>query len=204
MQAPAQAQDVSTLLKLINNKQQPQQSSQAQSAQQVPSGGLEAIFAQFSQSQQHMPQAPMQPTAPQPAAYNIQAALAAMQIPNQPQPAYAPPLQSQQPNLQSILAQINQQPQAQMQNYNYGANTYHGNHDRKRQAEVDEQGSGDYGYGQGKRQKGPEKKVLPSLVAAWICANRSTLQYFGVPTQPCRYWQEGKCKKGSNCTYIHD
>ena len=161
MQGQLQTPDVSALLKLINNQPQAQQSHVPQPATQAPASGLEAIFAQFSQHQPQTPQAPMQPATQQQPAYNLQAALAAMQMPNQVQPAYAPAPQNQQPNLQSILAQFNQQPQAPMQNYNY-SNPYQGGNDRKRQAEQDDQSNGNFGFGQGKRQKGPEKKVLPT------------------------------------------
>ena len=106
--------------------------------------------------------------------YNLQAALAAMQVPNQAQPAYSLPAQNQQPNLQSILAQIGQQPAAPMQNFNY-PNMYQTDYDRKRQAESDDQANGNYGYGQSKRQKGPEKKVVSAMQNfGWCCVANSS------------------------------
>ena len=158
MQGQMQTSDVSALLKLINSQPQAQQSHQPQPATQAPTNELEAIFAHYSQQQQQTPQAPMQPATQQPPAYNFQAALAAMHMPNQVQPAYASVPQNQQPNLQSILAQLNQQPQAPIHNYGY-SNPYQGSNDRKRQADHDDQSNGNFGFGQGKRQKGPEKKV---------------------------------------------
>ena len=154
-----QAPDVSALLRLINNQAGQQQYQQTQpQTSQAPAAGLEAIFARFSNNQQPQPQmipTPQQSGAP---AYNLQAALAAMQLPGQAQPGYPLAAQNQQPNLQSILAQIGQQPAAPMQNYNYPT-MYSTEYDRKRLAEPDDQGNGSYGFGQNKRQKGPEKKV---------------------------------------------
>lgn len=152
-----QVPDVSALLRMFNSQAAPQQYQQLQTTQ-APATGLEAIFAQFANNPQPQPQ--MAPPLQQSAApaYNLQAALAAMQIPSQAQPAYAPPPQSQQPNLQSILAQIGQQPAAPMQNYNYPS-IYQADYDRKRQADPEDQANDSYGYGQSKRQKGPERKV---------------------------------------------
>ena len=162
MTGQPQAPDVSALLRIFNGQAAPQQYQQPQpQTTQAPATGLEAIFARFSNNQQPQPQ--MMPTPQQPAAptYSLQAALAAMQVPSQAQPTYSSAPQNQQPNLQSILAQIGQQPAAPMQNYGY-PNSYQTENDRKRQADYDDQASGSYGYGQSKRQKGPEKKVRSS------------------------------------------
>ena len=163
--AQSQTPDISSLLKIINSQQQPQHVQQQPpqpTPAQSPPGGLEAIFAQFaSSSGQQPPQAQMQaPThpAPTPNGYNLQAALAAMNVANPTQPSYIPPPPNQQPNLQSILAQFGQQPAAQMQNYGY-SNAYQMENDRKRQAEFDDAAGGEYGFGKSKRQKGEEKKV---------------------------------------------
>lgn len=163
MAGQTQTPDISSLLKIINNQQSPQQQQQQPPPQtQAQSGGLEAIFAQFANSvNQQPPQAQMQTPTQQPPAppgYNLQAALAAMNVANPAQSAYIPPMPNQQPNLQSILAQFGQQPPAQTQSYGY-PNAYQTENDRKRQADFEEQTSGDYGYGKGKRQKGEEKKV---------------------------------------------
>ena len=174
MAAQSQTPDISALLKIINNQQQPQhvqqQHPQPAPAQSQP-GGLEAIFAQFANSSgQQPPQAQMQaPThqAPTQNGYNLQAALAAMNVTNPAQPAYIPPPPNQQPNLQSILAQFGQQPAAQMQNYGF-SNAYPMESDRKRQAEFDDAGGGEYGYGKGKRQKGEEKKVSTSVLTVFF------------------------------------
>ena len=165
MATQSQTPDISSLLKIINSQQQPQhvqqQPPQPTPAQSQP-GGLEAIFAQFANGSGHQPpQAQMQAPTHQTTAqngYNLQAALAAMNVANPAQPAYIPPPPSQQPNLQSILAQFGQQPAAPMQSYGY-PNAYQIENDRKRQAEFDDAAGGEHGYGKSKRQKGEEKKV---------------------------------------------
>jgi len=151
------APDVSALLRMFNNQAAPQQYPQPNTQMtQAPPSGLEAIFARFSNNQQLQPQVTPTPQHAAAPPYNLQAALAAMQVPSQAQPAYSA-AQTQQPNLQAILAQIGQQPAAPMQSYGY--NMYQTEYDRKRQADSDDQANGSYGFGQNKRQRGPEKKV---------------------------------------------
>lgn len=163
------APDVSALLKLFNKQAAPQQYLQAVTqTTQAPASGLEAIFAQFAHNQQPRPQMTSMPQHAAAPPYNLQAALAAVQMPSQAQPAYSA-AQTQQPNLQAILAQIGQQPAAAMQPYGY--NMYQTEYDRKRQAD-DDQANGSYGFGQNKRQRGPEKKVRsihPSQMVSLCC-----------------------------------
>ena len=35
-------------------------------------------------------------------------------------------------------------------------------------------------------------------------ANKMQFQYHGPPRLPCKFWQEGKCRKGDECTYLHE
>ena len=188
-QSPAnlpQTPDISAILQMFNNTKQPQ----SQQPQPVPdsSNPLAAIFAKLSNN----PSAPLpqaasqQPAAP---AYNLQNALASIQQQQpqqgyQTQSTYGTPQTNPVPNLQAILSQFGNQgaaPQAPpMQSfpYNPNANSFGMNEDRKRQLENDE---GDYG-----RKKARGKP------------------FNGVPRLPCKFWQEGKCRKGDECTFLHE
>ena len=184
-----QTPDISAILQIISNTKQPplQQPQQGLDS----SNPLAAIFAKLSNN---APAPPAQ-TASQPAsvpAYNLQATLASMQQPQQqgfqPQPAYGAPQTNPVPNIQAILSQFNSQgnasqaPQAPpMQGFNYNAspNAYGMNEDRKRQLESDD---GEYG----------RKKA------------RGGKPFIGTPRLPCKFWQEGKCRKGDECTFLHE
>ena len=68
-----------------------------------------------------------------------------------------------------------------MQSFPYtpNPNPFGMNEDRKRQLESDES---DYG----------RKKA------------RGGKPFTGVPRLPCKFWQEGKCRKGDDCTFLHE
>lgn len=183
-----QTPDIASLLKILNGQQQQQQPPPPQPQLPVaaaPANGLEAIFARFASNQN----APLQNQVPQPqqqlgySGFDLQATLAAMSQQNQqPRPGYGVPPASQAPDLQAILSQFGQ-PSA-IQGYGY-PNQHQVDNDRKRQLEYDSQGN-DYGYTDGKRQKSgkhKDKKYIPRV--------------------PCKFWQEGKCKKGDDCNFLH-
>ncbi|KAL8686751.1 MAG: hypothetical protein Q9218_006892 [Villophora microphyllina] len=191
--AATPAPDISHLLSLLNSQQNQTPQPQAQMQHQqptAPSNGLEAIFAQYSNSQQRPAQMQAQPVPQQAPAsgFDFNAAMAAInQQTQQPQQTYN---QQAQPaptaDLSSLLALI--QPTAPTQGYGYG-NTYHADNERKRPIDHDNQQNGDYSYNRGKRVKSGGDKKKP---------------FNGIPYQVCRFWQEGKCRKGEECTYLHE
>ena len=215
--AAAPTADIASLLRMMNGQSQSQQpisaslpqSTAPTAAQTNPaSTSLNALFAQLaSASSTNGPQQTSQNTRTpqqQPAvapAFNLQATLASLAQPNQGAQMYAqqqnPGFQvgpsAQQaagaPDLSAILAQINGQraPQApQMPNFAFNSGNVHNENDRKRQFDGNDQD--EYGGGKKTRANGPPEKK----------------KYFGVPRLPCRFWQEGKCRKGEDCTFLHE
>ncbi|KAL9131279.1 MAG: hypothetical protein Q9217_000767 [Psora testacea] len=185
----APAPDISAILQIINNpKQQSQSRPQPQDSSSNP---LAAIFAKFSTNNQQAPQAQMAPQQQSTDTYSLQAILANMQQPQQqnyqPQPTYGTPQANPVPSLQDILSQFNTQagapqgPPVQGYGYNANANPYQMDNDRKRQLENDDE----YGHGKGKKARGGKPFV-------------------GQPRLPCKFFQEGKCRKGDECTFLHE
>ena len=205
------SKDIGEILRMLNSQHQVPQPSQMpvqqpqMSAQSAASSGLNALFAQLANAngnagQQSTPSPVMQPhqqaNAP---AFNLQATLSHLAQPSQnQQPFYQqqPPFASQStqptqgtPDLAAILAQINYQranqaPQAQPVSFN--PPSQQNDNDRKRQLDAGDQDE----YEGSKKVRGstqPEK-----------------MKYTGVPILPCRFWQEGKCRKGDQCTYLHE
>ncbi len=151
------------LLSTLNGNQQ--QTSQLHPAQQAmtqaPQTEIERIFAQFSGGQmQPAPQPLMQQPQATVAGFDLQSALAAFSQTNQAQ--QQAPLQNQVSQVQALLAQMGQPPQAQSQGYGYPTQ-YQTDYERKRShpgwGDADgqnEYGGGDFAYGDGssnKRQK---------------------------------------------------
>ncbi|OJJ36458.1 hypothetical protein ASPWEDRAFT_407118 [Aspergillus wentii DTO 134E9] len=198
--------DISNLLKMIQSGSQQQQSTPppqlAPAVQQAPMTDLERTISIFRQQQQQQvqpqpppiqpPQIPQFPASSQPPAaqgLDFQKILAVINAQKQmPQaPIFTPPPQSQPsvaPNLAAIVSQFaNQSTQP-------GGQQHFEDPERKRMRESNGyDGASDDKYGQPKRNRlnnAPNKKHPKAGLV------------------PCRYWREGKCLKGDDCTFRHD
>ncbi|KAL9034858.1 MAG: hypothetical protein Q9214_006853 [Letrouitia sp. 1 TL-2023] len=168
-----QTPDISNLLKLLTSQQhnQPQQPQPPPVASQPVSNGLEAIFAQYSHNSQQTPHTQVSQSAQQQSnsTLDLNAALAAITQNNNSRSAFnAAPSPAQNFDLNSIMAQIQQNQQnqqaQQMQGYGY-ANSYQNESDRKRPMEYEDQSNSEYAFNKNKRHKtgGEKKKVTVEL-----------------------------------------
>ena len=178
------APDISAILSVITQNQTQSrtnpQAVQQQSAPEATTSELEAIFAQHAIKNQQMPQAHMpqahlpqmqmpqmqmpqslQPSQHPATTFDLQSSLAALQTPNQAQPAYNQAALLQIPDLRGLLSQFAQQAPAPTPAQNYAYNTGYQNaeNERKRQLDYDEPSNRDY-QSKGKRQKSEGKKKV--------------------------------------------
>ncbi|WEW60221.1 hypothetical protein PRK78_005706 [Emydomyces testavorans] len=205
---PAAQVDISTLLKVLQQNQmtsiQPRQ-QQPQPLSNLPD--LEKIFNQFRDPNQtpsvqqtsQLPQA-----APASAAQGLdwQKLLNVMTLQKHMQqaPSFPQVQATQGPDLAAVLAQLSnpgtQQGQPQQMNEPFGfgqqSSAPYENPERKRYRESggwQDGDDGDYGGNKRPRANGDSGKPKKHPKAGLV---------------PCRYWKEGKCLKGAECTFRHD
>ncbi|OOF94245.1 hypothetical protein ASPCADRAFT_208767, partial [Aspergillus carbonarius ITEM 5010] len=203
--APNSQFDITNLLKIIQNAPQQQSTPPPPPPQvtQAPMSDLERTFSLFRQQppQQAPPQAPLMqipqfPTTPQPAAtqgLDFQKLLSIINAQNQMQPApMMPQVQPSQPNMAPNLAAIISQLAGQNQpGAANGAapSSHYEDPERKRMRETGGlDGAEDERFNSAKRNR----------------SNDPTKKHPKAGLVPCRYWREGKCRKGDECTFRHD
>lgn len=210
---------MANLLSLLSGAQQPTTPAPAQVSTSVPDN-LSQIVAMFAAGQKAQPQQAPQPPPQMPAvAPNLAQLLASMtgQAPQQ-----LPVIQAQNPqNQQPPTTQSYNDERMSTHNHN-NDNNYNNNNkrhyeDRKRPFSNYDGASGglDYddteqpnpnvlavnghGYnGNENREWRPNKKSKMSK------AEKKKNSHHKYQLLPCRYFAEGRCKKGDDCTYRHD
>ena len=179
---------------MFRQQQQPQQQPQPQAPSQLP----------------QMPQFPA-PQPPSGQGVDFQKLLSVMNAQNQMQqpPPVIPQAQQSQPaiapNLAAIISQFSNQ--NQQNGSNMPSSQVYEDPERKRMREAGFDGASDENSNQTKRNRfnAPNKKHVSfknSFVEGQLVLTMKQQPKVGIV--PCRYWREGKCLKGDDCTFRHD
>ncbi|KAL4866768.1 hypothetical protein BDV12DRAFT_130597 [Aspergillus spectabilis] len=196
-------QFVFNLLKSIQNpgqQQQPTPPPQAPQPAQTPAFNLEQTINMLRQQQPQPQQPPPVPQAVQPPPIDQQRLLAMLyaqqpaQQPPQPQPQ--PQTQPQQGAIPPYLAAIFAQFGSQNPNPNQSQNQQLPTHTP--------QTSGHYEDPERKRMRENGGYEPPEDRWKRNRMNAPNKKHPKAGSVPCRYWREGKCLKGDDCTFRHD
>ncbi|GLA77068.1 hypothetical protein AtubIFM55763_008949 [Aspergillus tubingensis] len=204
--APNAPFDISNLLKIIQSA--PQQQSTPPLAQpqvaQAPMSDLERTFSMFRQQQQQQPPPPPQapllqmpqfPPASQPQAaqgVDFQGLLSIFNAQKQMQPApIVPQVQPSQPSIAPNLAAIISQLTSQNQSAAANGHPPPGHYEDPERKRIRETG----GYDGNDDERFNSKRSR---------SNEPNKKHPKAGLVPCRYWREGKCRKGDECTFRHD
>lgn len=203
--------DISNLLKIIQGgaANQPPAPPPSQPAQPDLEKTINMFRQQQPQAQPQMPVAPIPQAAPvaapQPQGIDFNAILNVMKQMQGPAAFTQPPQfpQGMAPNLGAMFSQFggqNQQhaaPHFPQQNYDYD------DPERKRGRDGAHYDDFDPTWSRSKRTKSTDKPVS-TMSAYHSMTNPLIPKQYKVGLVPCKFWAEGMCRKGDNCTYRHD
>lgn len=172
------------------------------------------MFRQQQQQQQPqvppaMPQMPQFPVPQPPAAQGVdfQKLLSVIGTQKQVQqppvlPPAPPPQPAIAPNLAAIISQLNGQSLQASQNQ--APNQAYEDPERKRMRDFGGADSSSDERSKRTRPNLPNKKHVSLMIPLNYHLDANYMQQPKVGIVPCRYWREGKCLKGDECTFRHD